>query len=105
MICGIDLGTTNSVIAYLKEGVPTVISVDEGSPLLPSVVSLDANTGRIFVGRQARNRLLAYPDATIRSIKRLRGRDIPVFMGERRCTPEEVSSFWNWRSAGPILKR
>lgn len=93
IICGIDLGTTNSVIAHLKEGVPSAIPVDEGDAILPSVVSLDANTGRILVGRQARNRLLAYPDATVRSIKRLMGKDTPVLMGDKRCTPEEVSSY------------
>lgn len=93
IICGIDLGTTNSVIAHLKEGAPSAIPVDEGEAILPSVVSLEANTGRILIGRQARNRLVAYPDATVRSIKRLMGKDTPVLMGDRHCSPEEVSSF------------
>jgi molecular chaperone DnaK len=92
VICGIDLGTTNSVIAHLKDGVPMALSLEEGSAILPSVVSLDETTGTVLVGRQARNRLLAFPDATIRSIKRLMGKDTPVQLGSRRSTPEEISS-------------
>jgi molecular chaperone DnaK len=92
IICGIDLGTTNSVIAHLKDGVPAALSVDEGSAILPSIVSLDETTGEVLVGRRARNRLLAFPDATIRSIKRLMGKDTAVQLGSRRSTPEEVSS-------------
>lgn len=91
-VCGIDLGTTNSVIACLKDNKPFPIPVEEGSAILPSVVSLDEASGKILVGRQARNRLLAFPRHTVRSVKRLMGKETPVSMGNRTFSPEEVSS-------------
>ena len=92
LVWGIDLGTTNSVVAYLKDGTPVAVAVDEGSAILPSVVSLDQGSGQVWVGRQARNRLLVYPEATVRSVKRLMGKEASVQWGNRRSSPEEISA-------------
>lgn len=92
IICGIDLGTTNSVIACLDQGKPVALSIEEGSAIVPSVVSLDDATGQLLVGRAARNRLAAFPDHTIRSVKRLMGQEASIHLGARNFTPEEASS-------------
>ncbi|MBI5585523.1 MAG: Hsp70 family protein, partial [Deltaproteobacteria bacterium] len=60
---GIDLGTTNSCIAYLNNGRTTAIPLEEGQGIIPSVVSYDTAGGRFLVGRQARNRRAAFPQA------------------------------------------
>jgi molecular chaperone DnaK len=93
IFCGIDLGTTNSCIAYLSEGKPAAIDIEEGAAIVPSIVSLDEATGQIVVGRYARNRLAAFPEHTIKSIKRLMGKEVKVNLGERVFSPEEISSF------------
>ena len=106
ILCGIDLGTTNSTIAYLREGRPIPLPVDEGSPLVPSVVSLDEAGAQILVGRQARNRLAAFPEHTVRSVKRLMGKETRISLGEKSFSPEEISSFilrYLSRRAGEIL--
>ncbi|MBP8646628.1 MAG: Hsp70 family protein [Syntrophobacteraceae bacterium] len=93
LVCGIDLGTTNSVIAYLRDGIPTAIQVEEGAAVLPSVVSFDPETGYRWVGRQARNRRAAFPRDTVTSIKRLMGKDMSVSAGGRSFSPEQISSY------------
>ena len=93
IIFGIDLGTTNSSIAYLKDGKAVAIPVEEGQTLVPSVVSLDEAANTIIVGRPARNRLAAFPDHTIRSIKRRMGQNTQVRLGAQQFSPEEISSF------------
>ena len=106
LICGIDLGTTNSSIAYLKAGKSVAIPVEEGSAIVPSVVSLDKETGSIIVGRQAKNRLVAFTDCTIPSIKRMMGKDTTVYFGDREMRPEEVASFilkYLVQNAGKII--
>jgi molecular chaperone DnaK len=106
ILCGIDLGTTNSSIAYLKDGKPIAIPVEEGSALVPSVVSLDGPGGQILVGRQAKNRMAAFPEDTIRSIKRLMGKETKVRLGPKEFSPEELSSFilqYLSRRAGELL--
>jgi molecular chaperone DnaK len=115
-IVGIDLGTTNSLVAYIdpqtKE--PKCIPGPYGTTLLPSVVSLDAD-GSIIVGEAARRRLLTQPERTIYSVKRLMGRGaadvqeelklfpfridpssknvIKVQLGDKYFTPPEISAF------------
>ena len=92
-ICGIDLGTTNSCISYLRDGKATAIAVDMDSAIVPSVVSLDEKKGRIIVGSEALNRLAAFPEQTIRSIKRLMGGDEKITLCARTFSPEELLSF------------
>ncbi len=126
-IVGIDLGTTNSLVAYTdaQTGQPKCIPGPYDSTLCPSVVSLDAD-GSIIVGEAARNRLLTQPERTIYSVKRLMGRGpadvqtelklfpfridpanknvIRVMLGEKIFTPPEISAFIlrelkNWAEA------
>ena len=72
MIFGIDLGTTNSLITWLKDGVPTPIPNVHGAMLTPSVVSVDAD-GSLLVGATARERLVTHPRRSAASFKRLMG--------------------------------
>jgi molecular chaperone DnaK len=72
-IIGIDLGTTNSVMAVMVGGEPTVISTAEGERLLPSVVAVNKNHERL-VGRVARNQSIVNAENTVFSIKRFMGR-------------------------------
>ena len=126
-IVGIDLGTTNSLVAYIgaQTGQPKCIPGPTGSTLCPSIVSLDPD-GSIIVGEPARRRLLTQPERTIYSVKRLMGRGpsdvqselklfpfridpssnhvIRVRLGDKVFTPPEISSFIlrelkNWAEA------
>ena len=126
-IVGIDLGTTNSLVAYIDAttGQPKCIPGPNGSTLCPSVVSLDPD-GSIIVGEPAKRRLLTQPDRTIYSVKRLMGRGttdvqdelklfpfridpssknvIRVLLGDKSFTPPEISAFIlrelkNWTEA------
>ncbi|HEY6264331.1 MAG TPA: molecular chaperone DnaK [Candidatus Acidoferrum sp.] len=126
-IVGIDLGTTNSLVAYTDAttGQPKCIPGPYGSTLCPSVVSLDPD-GSIIVGEAARRRLLTQPERTIYSVKRLMGRGpadiqselelfpfridpasknvIRVMLGDKFFTPPEISAFIlrelkNWAEA------
>ena len=115
-IVGIDLGTTNSLVAYVdaQTGEPRCIPGPSGSTLCPSIVSIDVD-GSIIVGEPARRRLLTQPERSIYSVKRLMGRGpsdvqselklfpfriepasnhvIRVRLGEKVFTPPEISSF------------
>jgi molecular chaperone DnaK len=124
---GIDLGTTNSLVAYIdpQTGTPKCIPGPNGSPLCPSVVSLDPD-GSVIVGEPARRRLLTQPERTIYSVKRLMGRGVAdiqdelnlfpfridptsrnvirVRLGDKFFTPPEISAFIlrelkNWAEA------
>ena len=90
-VFGIDLGTTNSCLAVVRDGVPEVIAIDD-QPVVPSVVSLDEATGELVVGVRARNRAALYPELTVSSIKRRMGSEEPVQLGSRSLLPEEVSA-------------
>jgi len=114
-IIGIDLGTTNSVVAVMSGGEPIVISTAEGERLCPSVVAINKNGERI-VGRTARNQAVVNPENTIFSIKRFMGRkyddpevqrtisrvpykvtkasngDVRVMMGDKEYSPPEISA-------------
>ncbi|MBF0343212.1 MAG: Hsp70 family protein [Nitrospirae bacterium] len=87
IICGIDLGTTNSCISYLKNGKPVIIPVEADTPIMPSVVNYDEKKRQILVGREALNRLSAYPQHTVRSIKRLMGKETMVKLAIRSFHP------------------
>jgi len=114
-IIGIDLGTTNSVVAVMEGGEPTVIPSAEGERLVPSVVAVNKN-GERLVGRTARNQAVINPENTISSIKRFMGRkfddpesqhaiahvpykvakapngDIRVILGGKEYSPPEISA-------------
>ena len=89
-IIGIDLGTTNSEVAIVRDGRAEILGVDD-SQMLPSVVGL-ANDGALLVGRSARNQLTLYPERTIRSVKRRMGEDVQLDMGDQSFRPQEVSA-------------
>ncbi len=89
-VVGIDLGTTNSLVAYVDEGRPVVIRDESGDALVPSVVSLDED-GTIFVGREAQRRLLAEPSRSVYSVKRFMGRGIEDVREESGLLPFRVS--------------
>src|SRR5215468_1549783 len=115
-IIGIDLGTTNSVMAVMEGGEPTVIPTAEGSRLLPSVVAVNPKTGERIVGQAARRQAVVNPENTIFSIKRFMGRkftdaevqkalktvpykvsaapngDVRVAMGGKEYSPPEISA-------------
>ncbi len=115
-IVGIDLGTTNSVVAVMEGGEPTVIPSAEGSRLFPSVVAVNPKTGERMVGLVAKRQAITNPENTIFSIKRFMGRkynepsvqrdielvpykvtaapngDVRVVMGGREYSPPEISA-------------
>ncbi len=115
-IIGIDLGTTNSVVAIMEGGEPTVIPSSEGGRLVPSVVAVNPKSGERMVGQVARRQAIVNPENTIFSIKRFMGRkysdpevqkglelvpykvsaapngDVRVHMGGREYSPPEVSA-------------
>ncbi len=115
-IIGIDLGTTNSVIAVMEGGEPVVIPSSEGARLVPSVVAINPKTGERLVGQVARRQAITNPENTIFSIKRFMGRkfndaevqralkvvpykvtaapngDVRVHMGGKEYSPPEVSA-------------
>ena len=113
-VVGIDLGTTNSLVAYVQDGVPDVIRDASGDALVPSVVSVGED-GTIFVGREAQRRLLTAPSRTVYSVKRFMGRGVDdvrdeaallpfgvggeaggvvrIGVGGREFTPPEISAF------------
>src|ERR1700758_2082319 len=90
-IVGIDLGTTNSLVAYLdpQTGEPKCIPGPSGSILCPSIVSLDAD-GSLIVGEPARRRLLTQPERTIYSVKRLMGRGVVDIQNELKLFPFRI---------------
>src|SRR5882724_6227395 len=91
IIVGIDLGTTNSEVAILREGQPHVCTDEDGDPILPSFVGLSED-GRLLVGHAARNQWVLAPDRTVKSIKRKMGQDVKVSLGEQQFTPQEISA-------------
>src|SRR5438552_13009132 len=89
---GIDLGTTNSVVATLEAGEPVVVPNAEGSRLTPSVVGFSKN-GEILVGEVAKRQAITNPDRTIRSIKRHMGeKDWSIDIDGKKWTPQEISA-------------
>jgi molecular chaperone DnaK len=90
IIVGIDLGTTNSEVAIVRDGKPVVLEED-GDPILPSFVGLSED-GRLLVGKAARNQWVVAPERTIKSIKRKMGQDIKVKLGDQEYRPQEISA-------------
>jgi Fe-S protein assembly chaperone HscA len=115
-VVGIDLGTTNSLVAFVKDGEPVVIRDESGDGLVPSVVSVSSE-GTVFVGREAQRRLLTEAGNTVYSVKRFMGKSaddvsdearlfpfrvgatvpsdgvVRLGLGEREFTPPEISAF------------
>ena len=89
---GIDLGTTNSVVAVLEGGEPTVIANAEGSRTTPSVVAF-AKNGEVLVGEVAKRQAVTNVDRTIRSVKRQMGTDWTVKIDDKKFTAQQISAF------------
>src|SRR5437763_1219183 len=114
-VVGIDLGTTNSLVAYMSESGPQVIRDEQGNALVPSIVYYDTAEQRLLVGEEARERLITEPRKAIYSVKRFMGKGsadvqedlalvpfqiaagsehvIRFQMGDRQFTPPEISAF------------
>lgn len=90
-VIGIDLGTTNSVVAVMEGGEPVVIPNAEGSRLTPSVVGF-SKTGERLVGQLAKRQAVSNPHRTIVSIKRHMGSDYKVQIDDKSYTPQEISA-------------
>ncbi len=91
MIVGIDLGTTNSLIAYFTEEGPKIIPNRLGKSLTPSVVSVDRE-GNVYVGETARERMSLYPDTVAETFKRSMGTERDYILSGKHFRPEELSS-------------
>jgi Fe-S protein assembly chaperone HscA len=99
-IVGIDLGTTNSLVAFMQGDTPVVIPGDDGLNLLPSVVALDANNQPV-VGNAARNSLIETPERAVYSIKRLMGRGVEDIHEELKLFPFRLADDMQ---AGEVLR-
>src|SRR5919199_1879855 len=90
---GIDLGTTNSVVAVMEGGEPTVIPNAEGSRTTPSVVAL-SKTGEVLVGEVAKRQAVTNPERTVRSVKRHMGEAAWRFRADgKEFSPQQISAF------------
>ncbi|MGI5838644.1 MAG: molecular chaperone DnaK [bacterium] len=90
-VIGIDLGTTNSVVACLEGGEPTVITNPEGSRLTPSVVGF-SKTGERLVGQVAKRQAISNPERTVLSVKRDMGTDRLITIEDKKYKPQEISA-------------
>lgn len=90
-VIGIDLGTTNSVVAVMEGGEPTVITNTEGSRITPSVVGF-SKTGERLVGQLAKRQAVSNPDRTVSSIKREMGTNYKVSIEGKNYSPQEISA-------------
>ncbi|MFE9321401.1 molecular chaperone DnaK [Nocardia sp. NPDC052278] len=88
---GIDLGTTNSVVAVLEGGEPVVVANSEGSRTTPSIVAF-AKNGEVLTGQPAKNQAVTNVDRTIRSVKRHIGTDWSVAIDDKKYTAQEISA-------------
>src|SRR5205085_7043996 len=88
---GIDLGTTNSVVAVLEAGEPAVIPNSEGARTTPSVVAF-SKTGEVLVGEVAKRQSILNPDRTVRSVKRHMGTDWSIDIDGKAYTGQEISA-------------
>ena len=89
-IIGIDLGTTNSVVAAVIDGKVQVIE-EHGEAIVPSVVGMTAD-GKLIVGQAAKNQLAVFPDRTISSVKRRMGQVVKLKMADHEYSPQEISA-------------
>lgn len=91
-IIGIDLGTTNSEVAVVEAGKPTIIKSSEGQPYFPSVVAFTKD-GEMLVGESAKRQAVTNPEGTVHRIKRKMGRGEKVTIRGKEYTPEQISAF------------
>lgn len=91
-IVGIDLGTTNSEVAFIIDGNAEILKDKNGNGILPSCVGID-DEGKVIVGIEARNQAIAAPDRTVVSVKRLMGSDQEIKMKDSTYLPQEISAF------------
>jgi molecular chaperone DnaK len=99
-VVGIDLGTTNSLVAFMEGDHPVIIPGEDGVNLVPSVVALDAE-GQVYVGNAARNSLIESPDRAVYSVKRLMGRGIDDVREELKLFPFRMAEDL---TAGEVLR-
>src|SRR5689334_8655157 len=97
-VVGIDLGTTNSLVAYVKDGRPVVIRDNTGDGLVPSVVTA-AEDGTIYVGREAQRRLLTEAARTVYSVKRFMGKGFDDVRDEAQMMPFRIAG-----EAGSVVR-
>src|SRR5262245_56072672 len=90
-IVGIDLGTTNSLVAIVEDGTPRVIPGPDGSKLVPSVIYFDP-AGQVSVGNTAKRNMVEKPKNTVFSIKRFMGKGLDDVRDDLPLLPFEVSS-------------
>ncbi|ABO51617.1 Heat shock protein 70 [Desulforamulus reducens MI-1] len=90
-IVGIDLGTTNSAVAYIHNSKPEIIPSPQSKHIIPSVVLLDPE-GKVVVGEDARAALIAMPDRTVAAVKRKIGSQEPIAIGGQALLPQEISA-------------
>src|SRR6266566_10132046 len=88
-VVGIDLGTTFSLAAYMRDGQPVVVRDEAGTALVPSVISFH-DDGSVLVGTAARQRALSDPEHTIFSVKRLMGRTLADLEKELKLIPHQI---------------
>src|SRR5687767_15427879 len=88
-VIGIDLGTTNSAVAYMEGGEPTIIPNEEGSRITPSVVAF-TKSGERLVGQVAKRQAITNPENTVYSIKRFMGRKFDEVSEEMKMVPYKV---------------
>jgi molecular chaperone DnaK len=91
-IVGIDLGTTNSEVAYVEAGKPTIIKSAEGQPYFPSVVAF-TKEGEMLVGEAAKRQAVTNPQATVLRIKRKMGTNEKIKIHGKTYTPQQISAF------------
>jgi len=91
MIVGIDLGTSTSLVAAIRDGKPRLILNERGKTITPSVVGF-SETGELLVGEAAKNQAVAHPDRTVSSVKRIMGTNQRVTLGGKEYTPQEISA-------------
>src|SRR3954465_8974695 len=102
-IVGIDLGTTNSLVAYMEGETPVVIPGEDGSNLVPSVVALvqSPSSEQIVVGNRARRHLIETPERAIYSVKRLMGRGVEDVQEELKYFPFRLAETGS-STGGPL---
>lgn len=91
IIIGVDLGTTNSEVAVVRDDRVEILEIEAGSRLLPSVVGLD-DAGDLLVGQPARNQAALYPERTVSSVKRRMGSEESITLGDQTYSPQEISA-------------